>query len=412
MPNLFAVAKPLFDSKIEVKAYALNGKSTDKLFDADMRKFGDVLASHTLDLVGEMGTEPFAGEFPLFISVTEYQLLSGLPASLGIDPNKLIVTIGTDIPFTGAVYQKCDELIARGYKLAADGLLRRVAPDLFFDMFTYLILDHEAPDFDYALSVMRPHIFKIKFVINNVPTMDAFTALNTLHGALFSGEFYSEPVASSSAPISPLKMNALQLLGQINREDFDLIEVADIIERDMALSISLLRFINSAGGYRGKSKVESIRQAVAIMGQLEVKRWSMVAITAQLGEDRPGEITRLSLLRGKFAENLADAFELGMFRPSLFISGLLSLLDVILQRPMEEAIREIAVDQRIYNALVNHRGDIYEVMELILSVMSCDWYAVAVNLHRNKVNATVAAQALIDALVWYRELLEAMAEDE
>ncbi|MDR0818492.1 MAG: HDOD domain-containing protein [Oscillospiraceae bacterium] len=412
MAKVFAVAEPLFDSQIEVQAYYLHGKNSDSLFDADVKNSGDALQSPTLDIVGQMGTEPFAGSYPMFVPVNEFQLLSGLPASLGIFPSKLIVVVGKDIPFNGAVYQKCEDLKEQGYELAAEGLLGSISPDLFFELFDYLILDYLSQNFKRDFTAMRPHIFKIKFVINNVPSMEAFDSVSKLHGAMFSGDFYSAPVTKGSGEISPIKMNALHLLGQINQEDFELIDVAEIIERDAALSVSLLRFINSAGGFRGTKRVESIRQAVAIMGQNEVKRWATVAITSQLGEDRPSEITRLSLLRGKFAENLADAYELGMLKSGLFISGLLSLLDVILQKPMAEAIADVAVDARIHNALVNKRGIIYEVMELIIAFGRCDWYGVAVNLYRNKVNADLVAQAFIDALVWYRELLERMEEEE
>jgi EAL and modified HD-GYP domain-containing signal transduction protein len=410
----FIVASPLFDKKIEAVAYYLQVQHSERLFDtgSDFQGLGDAMNAPHLEILSAIGTEPFAADLPLLVEHTEYQLLAGLPASLGFNPEHIVVVIGKEVPINGAVFMRCMELKDKGYRLAANGILPGVSPDLFFEMFNYLILDYQSNDFKRDFGAMRPHIFKIKFIINNIPDMEAFNSLTHLHEALYSGKFYSSPVAKNAGEIAPLKINALHLLSQINKDDFDVTEAASIIERDPALSISLLKFINRAGGFRGVRKVENIRQAVVIMGQKEIKRWSAVAITTQLAEDRPSEITRLSLIRAKFAENLAGAFELGTVSPLLFIAGLFSLIDVILEKPIEEAIAEVAVDARVHRALVEKTGDLYQVLELVYAYEKSDWIACATNLYRNKITNVQAITAFMDALVWYRAMLETIDEDE
>ncbi|MDR0859143.1 MAG: HDOD domain-containing protein [Oscillospiraceae bacterium] len=410
----FIVASPLFDKKINSKAYYLQVQNSERLFDAgsDFQGLGDAMNAPHLELLSALGTEPFASDLPLLVEHNEYQLLAGLPATLGFSPEHIIVVIGKEVPISGAVFMKCMDLKDKGYKLAANGILPGVSPDLFFELFNYLILDYEANDFKRDFGAMRPHIFKIKFIINNIPDMDAFNTLTHLHEARYSGKFYSSPVDKDAGDIAPLKINALHLLSQINQEDFEITEAAAIIERDPALSISLLKFINRAGGFRGVKKVENIRQAVVIMGQREIRRWAAVAITTQLAEDRPSEITRLSLIRAKFAENLAYAYELGTFAPLLFIAGLFSLLDVILEKPMEEAINEVAVDPRVHRALVEQKGEMYEVLDLVYNYEKCNWIECVTNLYRNKVTNSEAIKAFMDALIWYREMLETIDEDD
>jgi EAL and modified HD-GYP domain-containing signal transduction protein len=90
--------------------------------------------------------------------------------------------------------------------------------------------------------------------------------------------------------------------------------------------------------------------------------------------------------------------------------GLFSLLDVILQKPMSEAITEVAVDTKVLNALLNKSGEVYEVLELVTAYERCDWYTVAINLNRNRINSKSVSEAFFNSLVWYCELLESMEE--
>jgi EAL and modified HD-GYP domain-containing signal transduction protein len=157
--------------------------------------------------------------------------------------------------------------------------------------------------------------------------------------------------------------------------------------------------------------VDSIRNAVAILGQKEVRKWATVAISVGIGEDRPSEITKLSLIRAKFAENLAPAFDMAAKSGSLFISGLFSLLDVILERPMREAIKEVAADDEVRDALVDHQGKISEVLKLIFAYERADWHHASINMVTNGVDIEVLTQAFLDSLYWYRQLLDAIDEE-
>jgi len=284
--------------------------------------------------------------------------------------------------------------------------------DTAVKVFDYILLSCAADSFASDLREVRPYIFKIKLVITDVPDMETFKRFAGARGVLLSGDFYSQPITKGAGRISPVKINALHLLGQLSDESFDLGAAADTIEHDPALSISLLRFINTMNPNRSR-KIDSIRNAVAILGQNEVRRWATVAISVGIGEDRPSEITRLSLIRAKFAENLAEHFGMGIKEGSLFISGLFSLLDVILQMPMRKAIDEVAAAEEIRDALVDNKGRIYEVMSLIFAYERADWHNASIIMVRNGIDIADLSQAFLDSLYWYRQLLDAIdAGDE
>ncbi|MDR2599213.1 MAG: HDOD domain-containing protein [Oscillospiraceae bacterium] len=412
--RFFISAVPFFDANMVVHAYQMMTQDGNKLMGAvdDYRMLGGELLAPELEFLREVGTEPFAGENDFFVKISKYQLLVGMPLSMQIPPERLVCVIHKDTLSDNAASAKLSILKRKGYKLAVDGYPQAISMDTAVKVFDYILLSSDDINFQTELKEIRPYIFKIRLVITNVPDMESFKKYSGARGVLLSGNFYSKPITKGNVDISPLKINALNLLGKINDEDsLDLGEAAAIIERDPALSISLLRFINLMNPDRSR-KIDSIRNAVAILGQKEVKKWASIAISVGMGEDRPSEITRLSLIRAKFAENLAPAFEMALKSGALFMAGLFSLLDVILQMPLEKAIDEVAASAEIRTALLDRKGQISEVLSLIFAYEHADWYTTSILMVKNGINVEQLSQAFLDALLWYRHLLDAIAEED
>ena len=410
--RIYFSAVPFFDSGMQVHAYRMMTHDGDKHLGSaeDHRMLGSELLATSLELIKDIGTEPFAGENDFFVEVSKYQLLIGMPLSMQIPPERLVCIIHKDTLTDNAAYAKMGILKRNGYRLAIDGYPRAMSMDTAVKVFDYVLLSCEDENFTAELKEIRPYIFKTRLVITDVPDMESFKKYSGARGVLLSGNFYSQPITKGSVDISPLKINALNLLGQINDDSFDLGEAAVIIERDPALSISLLRFINAMNPDRSR-KIDSIRNAVAILGQKEVKKWANIAISIGMGEDRPSEITRLSLIRAKFAENLASSFDLGIKSGALFIAGLFSLLDVILQMPLVKAIDEVAATGEIRDALIEKKGPLAEVLKLIFAYEHADWHNTSLIMVRNGIDVEELTSAFFDSLVWYRQLLDAIAED-
>jgi len=395
-----------------VHAYRMMTQDGDKLLGAaeDFRMLGGELLAPALELVKDIGVEPFAGGNDFFMGLSKYQLLIGMPLNMKIPPDKLVCVIDKDTLTDNAAYAKLGILKRKGYRIALDGLPAAISMETASKFFDYILLSCNADGFSEDIKTIRPYIFKTNLVITDVPDMESFKKFSGARGVLLSGSFHSQPITAGVTEISPLKINSLNLLKQINDDGFDLGAAADIIERDAALSISLLRFINAMNPDRSR-RIDSIRNAVAILGQNEVRKWATIAISIGIGEDRPSEITRLSLIRAKFAENLAPAFEMAMKSGSLFIAGLFSLLDVILQRPMHDAINEVAAGEEIRNALVDNHGPIADVLSLIFAYERADWHNSALIMVRNGVDIAVLTQAFLDSLYWYRQLLDAIDDE-
>jgi len=90
--------------------------------------------------------------------------------------------------------------------------------------------------------------------------------------------------------------------------------------------------------------------------------------------------------------------------------GLFSLLDVILEKPMESAVKEVALDESVREALVDKTGDYYKVLDFIYAYEHANWDAVAIKMVQNDLKLEELTTAFIEALVWYKTLLDAIGD--
>ncbi|MDL2294080.1 HDOD domain-containing protein [Ruminococcaceae bacterium OttesenSCG-928-D13] len=416
--KIFIAATPIFNAAMEVEAYRMCDKSGERALPQqnDFRfSKADALLTPGLDLLEQIGVEPLAADKPLFVDINRMHLLKGNPTNLKeIAPERLVCVLPGGLPDDEALLERCENLKNLGYPIAIENFPLSGVNSPYLRYANYLILKNNDVRRDEIIRAMANQHPKIRLVLSRVADTAAYEWASRdklTRDALFSGDFYSRPITKGDVQVSPLKVNALQLLREINRDDFELSDISAIIGRDPSLSISLMRFINSSASGLSR-RVDSIQSAVAIMGQQEVRRWGMVAITENLAEDRPGEVTRLSLIRAKFAENLAGIFELGVFQSQLFIAGLFSLLDVILSKPMEQAVQEVAVNEKVRQALVDKTGDLYPVLELIYEYERAEWDTVSILLIRNNVDIEAVFDAFVDALTWYNQLLTSIDEQD
>ncbi|MCM1243961.1 MAG: HDOD domain-containing protein, partial [Roseburia sp.] len=300
--------------------------------------------------------------------------------------------------------RRLKELKQMGYRLA----IRKLADESFesyhdvLALMDYILLDNKKNDMQKAKAYFKKSYPKMKLCAVNVESLGEYDALKDEGGFdLFEGGFFRVPVTQGEAEVAPLKVNYIELLNLVNDSDFDLSKAADVIGRDTALVISLLGIVNRLSL---NSEITSIRHAAAMLGQRELKKWINTAVTNELCADKPNEITRLSLLRAKFAENLAPIFEMAVFSSELFLMGLFSVLDLILDRPMEEALQMVKVSKHIEDALINHKGELAPVLDFIIHYENASWQEVSRQMVLKNIDMDHVYDAYTKSLQWYRDL--------
>ena len=399
---------PLFDDKTTVKAYSLITQKTNMLLNPSLLGTGANDGAGSIsgfEVIKSMGIDTISKDEDIFVSVNNISIFTNIDEQcVNIPHERIVILMDKSVKPVDMYVNRLKELKESGFKLA----IRKLAVSEFEPyrnillLADYVFLDHKKIDISKAKIYFSKVYPNIKLCAVNVGDQEAYDSLVEEGGyTLYEGDFYRLPVTKGNNEVAPLKVNYIELLNIVNDADFDLTKAADIIGRDTALVLKLLEMVNKMSV---NSEITSIRHAAAMLGQKELKKWINTAVTKELCADKPNEITRVSLLRAKFAENLAPAFDKAGLSSELFLMGLFSVIDIILDMPMEDALKKIKVSKQIENALVRNEGEFANILNFVVQYEQASWGEVDRLMLLENLDSKAVYEAYINSLIWYRDL--------
>lgn len=398
------VAVPLFNRDMMVNAYMFRDLKSNNLFSTAQATnlFDGAAQSPSLEILNLVGLDAFTMGKPLFIPITDIMLLGQLQNQCREPAHKIIFVL--EKPINVEQYSPyIQTLRSLGYRFAANYPINLQQQDPFLSYCDFIFLSQRPERSEHSENTLRalktdyPHIQPIA---THIYSDDVLQSLYDKGYFWYESRFY--PVSESDHAVSPLKANSIQLINTVQDENFEFKHISDIIQRDPALSISLLRLVNAIAFH---NEITNITQAVALLGQQEVRKWVTTAISKSLGADRPSEITRVSLIRAKFAENLAPLYNMAVISGELFLLGLFSVLDIILDLPMEEALEQVRVSENIKQSLLHHSGILQPVLEMVTDYENANWSAVSRRMIVHDIHEDDLSHAYLDTLLWYKQLI-------
>lgn len=398
---------PLFDENLNIGAYSLFVQKKNVFLNPSLLgsgQFDGAARVEGLEVIQSMGIESLSSDGDVFVTVSNMSIFSDLSEQCDAPHERLVVLMDPSVKPEPMYIERLASLKQQGYKLA----IRKLHVADFeayreiLKLVDYVFLNHKKIDISKAKIYFNKLFPQIKLCAVGVDNQEEFAALKSSGGyQLYEGDFYRVPLNKDDHEVAPLKVNYIELLNIVNSNNFELTEAADIIGRDTALTISLLRMVNRMAI---NSEITSIRHAAAMLGQKELKKWITTAVVGELCTDKPNEITRLSLLRARFAENLAGAFGMAGLASELFLMGLFSVLDVILDKPMEEALGMVHVSKQVRDVLVEGKGELARPYEFIRRYEIADWQEVSRQMILEDIDMVTLYDAYIQTLIWYRKL--------
>ncbi|WP_026519529.1 EAL and HDOD domain-containing protein [Butyrivibrio sp. FCS006] len=407
---MLATLIPLFDNRMSVSAYSVFARKTNLFLNPSFMagaRFDGAGTVPELEVVSNMGVATLSGGKEVFVPINQFSVFAEISLQCTVPPEKVVLLMDNSIPPEAEYIKRVKELKEQGYKLA----IRKIPISSFEDykeiisQCNYILLDHAKIDISKAKIYFGRQYPNIKLCAVNVDTKEQYDKLVEDGGYdLYEGGFFRMPVTKSETEVNPLKVNYIELLNVVNAPDYDLTDAADVIGKDPALVISLLEMVNRMAF---NSEITSIRHAAAMLGQKELKRWINTAVTKELCADKPTEIIRLVMIRAKFAENLASEFEMAMHAPELFIMGLFSALDIMLEKTMPEALDMVQVSKNVREALLEDKGDFAKVLDFIKCYEDADWTEISRILVLEDIDMNDVYTAYLGALRWYRDLIPA-----
>lgn len=408
--DMMVVPKPIFNRSKTVTGYYLSFQTGNALLEeGKMFAYENSIQSPFFEFVNQIGLEVLTSDLPIFIPVSNVQLATNLEDVCTVDRTRVALLLGRRVDLSAANLERVKHFKEEGFMIAFIHKDDFRALDPFLPYTNFVFSGNEASSVMPLVGFIKQRHSPAKVIARKITSEQTYEKMMSFGLEYFAGSFYMNPIISKDRRVSPLKVNYIHLLNQVNQEDFDLDKFAGIVQRDTALAIQFLKMVNSSAVRA--NKITNLRHAAALLGQREIKKWATTAVTSSLAQESPGEITRLSMLRAKFCENLAGLFEQAVQKDNLFLMGLFSVLDIILETTMENALRIVRVPDRVRDALLSKEPVFGEVYQFVKLYENADWVEVSRMALVKQFSISDIFNAYNNALVWYGKMIH-MAIDE
>lgn len=222
----------------------------------------------------------------------------------------------------------------------------------------------------------------------------------------FQGTFFARPEVVRGKEIPTLKANQLQFIAEVQKPEIQFDQLESIIKRDVSLSYKLLKYLNSAF-FGFSNKVDSIKHALILLGERPLKQWATLIATTEMCSGKPSELTRTCLVRAQFCESVADAVDLADHKYDLFLVGLLSAIDAMVDQPLEKLLEQMPIGDDIKNALLKGNNKMGKVFKLFLAYEDGEFTTTGQMAHELGVEVQYIAKTYCDAIAWADDIIKA-----
>ncbi|MGM0502405.1 MAG: EAL and HDOD domain-containing protein [Bacillota bacterium] len=399
----FVARQPIFDRDEKVFAYELLYR--DGFENAYNPEVDGVEATSKVltSSFGVIGIEELTDGHKAFVNFTKQLLLDEVATVFS--PDTLVVEVLENVEPTSEVIEACKKIKEKGYILALDDFV--FEPDY---MSLINLADIIKVDFMISSAAERNMLVEIakkkdiELLAEKVETRAEVEEAKSMGYTYFQGYFFSKPVILKGDDLPVYPTNYFQILEQLNQEEPEVEKIAKLIERDMALSYKLLRLINSAM-FSLREEIASIKQALVLLGLEEVKKWFNLIIINELSDEDDTEVIRTSLVRAKFAELVASNLGIREDMNKFFLMGLFSMIDVLMNRELEDLLAELPIANEIKEGLLGTGGRYTVVYNLIIAYERGNWGEVQEFLDRPELNEEEVAGAYLRAVDWANEII-------
>ena len=399
--NAFIGRQPILNRQQNIIGYELlfrlDADAIKAEFSSDLQAGTNVL----VNTLSNMGTDWLVGSKLAFLNVEGPMLESNFLELL--HPQRVVLEILETVDPSAEVIQRLKDLRGQGFGLALDDFVMSPQTQPFLDIVNYVKVDIQqsglAGSVELAKQLARYPVLK---VAEKVETKEEFKTCWQAGFDCFQGYYFAHPETLSAKVINPAYANILSLLNMI-RNNAEIKDIENALKRDVALSFKLLRYINSAG-FGLSCEIHSFRHAVTILGYQKLYRWLTLLLVTAGNENASPALMKTAVTRGRFVELIGQHFVEGHDRDNLFIVGVFSLLDVMLEMPMEQILDNLLLPDNVRDALIAKEGLYGPFLQLAEACEDPDLADVGPLCDSLGITAETLNKAHIAALAWVEEL--------
>jgi EAL and modified HD-GYP domain-containing signal transduction protein len=361
----FVARQPIFDRAHNVFGYEIlfrNG--VEDYFNADP----ELAARSTLDSSLLFGINMLCDNRRAFMNCTRDVLFKDLITLL--PPNQTVAEILETVEPEDRVIAACKRLKASGYLIALDDFVPNDPRVPLCEFADIIKVDVRATKPEERAGIMRRFGSpKCKMLAEKLETPHEFQRARDMGFVYFQGYFFCRPEVVIGREVPASRLHYLRLLEIVSHSEIDLRELEHMLKQEASISYRLLRYLNSPL-FGFALEIKSIRHAMAVLGERELRRWVRLVVTVGAAEQKCSELVLVGLARARFCELLPDRLH---SNTDLFLMGLLSIMDAILEVSMDVLLEQLPVDRETKATLLGQNSSLRPLYQLMLAQESGEW---------------------------------------
>ncbi|OYD25213.1 EAL and HDOD domain-containing protein [Oceanimonas baumannii] len=347
--------------------------------------------------------DDLVGSAMCFVNFPDTLLEEGLATAL--NHKNMVIEILEDARPTPQLLEQVKKLKAAGIKVALDDHVPGKGWSAFFPYVDFIKLDLRHLPLDECRSIIEQctEYTALRFIAEKVETREEFNAAREAGFDYFQGYYFQQPQVIQRRLLTTDELTAFELLSAVSEKHIDYDRLTALFSRDLPLTYNLLRYVNSLHlGYKRQS-IENLRNAIVYLGQEQLKRFTAMVMTAYISKKKNRELYRLSIVRARWCELLAEQLNNSMTNDA-FMCGLFSLLDVLLERPIAEILPQLPVSEEVKQALGQGKGQLGFLLGLMDNHERANWNNLKQRLDFIGMEEKINADCYEKAICWSNQL--------
>lgn len=342
-----------------------------------------------------------------FINFTHDSLIQGYPLLLPCE--QIVVEILETAKPGKKLLAACIDLKEKGYTIALDDYEHDPLWLHFFPYVDIIKIDYSLTSeaqFEELLAVLVTFP-KIKLLAEKIETYKEYQHALDIGCEYFQGYFFSNPEVIKTVAFTPSQLSVIKLMAETNKDEPDITSIISIFEDDVNLSFKLLRYSQSSIFKRTKA-VETIKQAVVLLGMQELRRFVSLLFSAQFSEGKPQELTVMALVRARFCELMVQSVMPNYSQSSAFLTGLLSLLGAMVDGDIKELMDKLPLSLEMKDAIVNRVGKSADFLKLCELFENAEWENIEQHCQTVGIDSAQATELFQQSLNWSSQRVKAL----
>ncbi|MGB6331104.1 MAG: HDOD domain-containing protein [Candidatus Sulfotelmatobacter sp.] len=394
----FVARQPILTTDEKVFGYELLFR--DGIEDFFRSPDSDAASRSTLNSSMLLGLDVLCDGRRAFVNCTREILLKDYVTLL--PAGQTVVEILETVPADDLVVAACRRLKEAGYMIALDDFALGDPRELLTDLADIIKVDLRATSSDDAAAmVQRYGPWRCRLLAEKVETREEFMASKKAGFLYFQGYFFRRPEILTAHEIPANRLNYLRMLTAVSQPELDVRHLENLVKGEASLCYRLLRYLNSAA-FGFASEIHSVRHALSILGEREVRRWIRLVASLGAGQDKSSDLVLAALVRARFCELLSPKIQHG--DSDLFLMGMLSLMDTILEIPMRQVLDNVPIDQECKAVLLGATSRLRPFYQLMLAQESGEWAAVRELSTQIQLSEGDVSAAYWQAMQWARQV--------